>query len=55
MYICGCTDHNILLIKYIAADKAQSLAAIFRDEEGAIDGVSAHLHCFCLLTVDPIL
>jgi alcohol oxidase len=34
-------DHNILLIKYIAADEAQSLAAIFRYEEGAIDAAAA--------------
>ena len=34
-------DHNVLRIKYIAADEAQSLAAIFRNEEGAIDGLSA--------------
>jgi hypothetical protein len=33
-------DHNILRIKYFAADEAQSLAAIFRNEEGAIDGMS---------------
>ncbi|KAH9017282.1 alcohol oxidase-like protein [Lactarius hengduanensis] len=33
-------DHNILFIKYFAADESQSLAAIFRNEEGAIDGPS---------------
>jgi hypothetical protein len=33
-------DHNILWIKYFAADESQSLAAIFRNEEGAIDGTS---------------
>ena len=31
-------DHNLLFIKYFAADESQSLAAIFRNEEGAIDG-----------------
>ena len=36
-------DHNILRIKYFAADEAQSLAAIFRNEEGAIDGTSVLL------------
>jgi hypothetical protein len=40
----GRTDHNILRITYIAADEAQSLSAVLRYEEGAIDGVSAHLH-----------
>jgi hypothetical protein len=33
-------DHNLLFIKYFAADESQSLAAIFRNEEGAIDGES---------------
>ncbi|KAH9017281.1 alcohol oxidase-like protein [Lactarius hengduanensis] len=35
-------DHNVLFIKYFAADEAQSLAAIFRNEEGAIDAAAAH-------------
>ncbi|KAH9046727.1 alcohol oxidase-like protein [Lactarius hengduanensis] len=30
-------DHSVLFIQYFAADEAQSLAAIFRNEEGAID------------------
>ena len=33
-------DHNVLFIKNFAADESQSLAAIFRNEEGAIDGGS---------------
>ena len=41
MFTCGFTDHNILRTPYIASEEAQSLAAIFRYEEGAIDGVSA--------------
>lgn len=31
-------DHNLIFLKYFAADESQSLAAIFRNEEGAIDG-----------------
>ena len=34
------TDHNVLTVKYFAADKAQSIDAILRKEEGAIDGAS---------------
>ncbi|KAF8263965.1 alcohol oxidase-like protein [Lactarius quietus] len=34
-------DHNVLFIKYFAADESQSLAAIFRFEEGAIDAAAA--------------
>ncbi|KAI9447383.1 alcohol oxidase-like protein [Lactarius indigo] len=34
-------DHNAIFIKYFAADEAQSLAAIFRNEEGAIDAAAA--------------
>ena len=37
-------EHNGLFIQYSAADEAQSLAAIFRGEEGAIDGVSIFPH-----------
>jgi hypothetical protein len=37
-------DHNILFLKNFAADEAQSLAAIFRNEEGAIDGTLFSLH-----------
>jgi len=33
-------DHSILFIKYFAADEAQSLAAIFRNEEGAVDATA---------------
>lgn len=33
------TDHNALIAKYFAADKAQSLDAIFRKEDGAIDSM----------------
>lgn len=36
---CPCLDHNVLSSKYFAADEAQSLDAIFRNEEGAIDGM----------------
>ncbi len=36
---CVCADHNIFDLKYFAADEAQSLDAILRNEEGAIDGV----------------
>ena len=43
MFTCGFTDHNIIRTQYIASEEAQSLAAIFRYEEGAIDGVSAPL------------
>jgi hypothetical protein len=36
-----CADHNVIAFRYFAADEAQSLdGAIFRKEEGAIDGVS---------------
>ena len=35
----ACTDHNSLSFYYSAADEAQSLDAIFRNEEGAIDGM----------------
>ena len=34
-----CADHNALVFKYFAADEAQSLDAIFRNEVGAIDGM----------------
>ncbi|KAH8989703.1 alcohol oxidase-like protein [Lactarius akahatsu] len=34
-------DHSVLFIQYFAADEAQSLAAIFRNEEGAIDTAAA--------------
>ncbi|KAH9055344.1 alcohol oxidase-like protein [Lactarius vividus] len=34
-------DHNILCIKYFAADEAQILDALFRDEEGEIDAAAA--------------
>ena len=36
--MCAYEDHNVLFNKYFAADEAQSLAAIFRFEEGAVDG-----------------
>jgi hypothetical protein len=36
-----CADHNAVAFSYFAADEAQSLdAAMFREEEGAIDGLS---------------
>ena len=35
-----CADHNGLIIQYFAAKEAQSLDAIFRNEEGAIDGMN---------------
>ncbi|KAN0140567.1 hypothetical protein V8E53_001776 [Lactarius tabidus] len=34
-------DHNLIFFKYFAADESQSLAAIFRNEEGAIDALAA--------------
>ncbi|KAN0140556.1 alcohol oxidase [Lactarius tabidus] len=34
-------DHNSLFIRYIAADEAQSLDAIFRNEDGAIESTAA--------------
>ncbi|KAI9453454.1 alcohol oxidase-like protein [Lactarius psammicola] len=34
-------DHNVLFINYFAADEAQSLSAIFRNEEGAVDAAAA--------------
>jgi hypothetical protein len=37
---CVYADHNLIFFKYFAADESQSLAAIFRNEEGAIDGAS---------------
>ncbi|KAF8263967.1 alcohol oxidase-like protein [Lactarius quietus] len=33
-------DHNLIFLKYFAADESQSLAAIFRNEEGAIDALA---------------
>ena len=38
-----CADHNVIAVTYFAADEAQPLDAIFRQEEGAIDGASALL------------
>ena len=37
---CPYADHNGLTFKYFAADEAQSIDAILRNEEGAIDGGS---------------
>ena len=37
--MCACADHSIFFIKYFAADEAQSLDVIFRNEEGAVDGM----------------
>ncbi|KAH9054564.1 alcohol oxidase-like protein [Lactarius deliciosus] len=34
-------DHNTFGLKYFAADEAQSLDAVFRNEEGAIDAAAA--------------
>ncbi|KAI9434105.1 alcohol oxidase-like protein [Lactarius indigo] len=34
-------DHNILFFEYFAADGAQTMDAIFRNEEGALDAVAA--------------
>ena len=42
-FTCAYVDHNLIFLKYFAADESQSLAAIFRNEEGAIDGVSVPL------------
>jgi alcohol oxidase len=36
----SCADHNNLSFGYFAADEAQSMDAILRNEEGAIDGES---------------
>ena len=36
---CAYVDHNLIFLKHFAADESQSLAAIFRNEEGATDGV----------------
>ena len=38
-FTCAYVDHNVIFIKYFPADESQSLAAIFRTEEGAINGV----------------
>lgn len=38
-----CADHNVFAVRYFAADEAQTPDAIFRKEEGAIDGVPALL------------
>lgn len=34
------TDHNIVFAPYIAADEAQTLDAIFRNNESAVEGKS---------------
>jgi alcohol oxidase len=48
-FVCACgADHSVLFIKYFAADEAQSLDAIFRGEEGAVDGMSVLLSSFSL-------
>jgi hypothetical protein len=33
-------DHNILFVPYFSADEAQTFDAIFRNDEGAIEGLS---------------
>jgi len=38
--ILTCTDHNILFIPCFSSDEAQTFDAIFRNDEGAIEGVS---------------
>jgi hypothetical protein len=35
-----CADHNILFVPCFAADEAQTFDAIFRNDEGAIEGLS---------------
>ena len=37
---CSCADHNILFARYFAADEAQTLDALFRNESGAVEGRS---------------
>ena len=36
------TDHNIVFSPYIAADEAQTLDGIFRNNESAVEGRSKH-------------
>ncbi|KAH9033868.1 alcohol oxidase-like protein [Lactarius pseudohatsudake] len=36
-------DHNVLFLEFFAADEAQTMDAIFRNEEGAIDVMAAEL------------
>ena len=35
-----CADHNILFIPYFAADEAQTLDAILRNDQSAVEGMS---------------
>ena len=37
-FTCAYIDRNIIFLNCFAADESQSLAAILRNEEGAIDG-----------------
>jgi hypothetical protein len=34
------TDHNIVFVPYFAADEAQTLDPIFRNNESAVEGMS---------------
>jgi hypothetical protein len=33
-------DHNVLFVPYFSADEAQTLDAIFRNDESAVEGMS---------------
>ena len=49
------SDHNILFARYFAADEAQTLDALFRNEEGAIDGGPVPFierHIFARIMID---
>jgi hypothetical protein len=35
-----CADHNILFIPYFAADEAQTLDAVLRNDQSAVEGMS---------------
>jgi hypothetical protein len=35
-----CADHNILFIPFFAADEAQTLDAIFRNDQSEVEGMS---------------
>ena len=37
-FTCAYIDRNVIFFNYFAANESQSLAAILRNEEGAIDG-----------------
>ncbi|KAH9174549.1 alcohol oxidase-like protein [Lactarius sanguifluus] len=39
----ACADHNVINLKFFAADEAQAMDAIFRKEEGALDIMAAEI------------